>query len=194
MRLHKVRRGKSQRDCVAQRMALRIAQHALAMGLDDEDERCLWGYVHMVWSEDRDRCLEIIPDEVRSVLIDQAQLMALVRLPTRWVGKMPDKFVRQGALSRVGIRRKLTYNKKLPVLMPLLIIEKDFALHEDLARTFSESLLQKWYSDVVAWRDPETGRLVEPSSSDIVVDTNVKMFDLYKVLGGDTGYIEININ
>lgn len=164
-------------------MALRIAQHALAMGLDDEDESLLWMYVYHMWTRHENDLVNHIHDEVRRVLLDQASNGGWSRLPSRVKAEMPDRFVRQGMLSKIGWSRRLVYDKQMMQGDPnFYVCESIEKLEEDLKVALQDGLFKMWYDLLVAWEDPETGKLVEPSSSDIIVTFDMRHIDLREIL------------
>lgn len=168
-------------------MAVRLAQHSLAMGLDDDDENCLWKYVYFAIGYSKDGFLEMVPDQVRRVLLEQAQFSPRVRMASKWHARMPEKFIKQSFLRKIGVRRTLVYDKWSPSFNSDSVagISLERAHRDRLEQDFRLFLFDRWYDQLTFWRDSLSGRVVEPSSSDIIVDIDIRELDLVEALKGE---------
>lgn len=169
------------RKKAAHMMAERLADHALAMGLDDKDEVILWFYIHSLWLSNPLDLADRVSSNVISALKEQGQMNALVIKDISFRASMPARFDKLRQQFPKGLRR-LSFRQKRST-WDFHVTEKS---HEELIAEMKEAMQRdiftRWYPHLVSWKDPEAQKTIEPSSSDVILDIHSNWVDLRDAL------------
>lgn len=149
-------------------MAARLAEHAIAFGLDDADERLLWRFV----AEQGEKS---IPEKVTQALKEQGVMSPARIIHYSYEAEMPSRFYSRSAarMAMVGIKlvNKASIGCRIgSAAVPFAECLDGFTA--ELTKKIKDESWKLWYDKITD--DVSGGGKVSPSIDDIIVKVRLK--------------------